>query len=175
MQSERVYYCPLNDFKTCNDIYLKRSAHANHFEELEKIPSELTNYFLFQKKLGSGSNGIAFQIYDENDEMSKAMKLLDVVMKERKKELKMLLRLHHQYIVRYFTSGKCENKTYIIMEACDMNLNEYMIKMQNKLTYEKTIRLLIQICQGIEYIHHHPEVKFNIFKNNYFSQSYRHL
>lgn len=161
MQSERFYYCPI---PTCTSIYRKRAAHSEHSDELERIPLELTDEFDFKKKLGSGANGVVFQIYDKDDEVNKAMKLLNVSRKEEMKtELKVLLRLHHQYIVRYFKSGMCKKKAFIIMESCDMNLNDYMNKMKKELTEENKIRIFLQICQGIEYFHHHDQVSYILY------------
>ena len=157
MKSKRYYYCPN---KSCSSIYQDRSNHPDHSEDLERIPSELTEEFGFTKKLGSGANGVVFQIFDEDDELNKALKLLNVVKKdEMKMELKVLIRLHHQYIVRYFMSGIVKKKAYIVMEACDMNLNEYMTNNNEKLTYEDKTRLFLQICQGIDFFHNHPQVK----------------
>lgn len=158
-EKEKAYYCPLKNFPTCNDIYLERSAHSEHSKMLEKIPSELVKKFIFKKKLGSGAFGVVFQIYDGKENMNKAIKLLNLVkMEEIKTELKVLLRLHHQYIVRYFKSGVCLNKAYIVMEACDMDLHGYLIQNKKSLTYEKKIAIFIQICEGIKYFHYHPEV-----------------
>ena len=159
MQPEKLYYCPCKTLKSCNSVYSQRSAHPDHYEELIRIPSELTEQFSFQKKLGSGANGVVFQIYDDNDKIDKAIKLIDFINKaEMKIELKVLLRLHHQYIVRYFKSGMCKKKAYIVMEACDKSLDEYLRKKKDKLTDEKKMRLFLQICQGIAYFHHHPQV-----------------
>lgn len=160
METKKNYYCTS---KECSSIFCSSSLHPQHPNQLKKIPDELSNEFSFKKKLGAGSNGVVFQIYDESDETYKALKLIEAEDPEQmKKELKILLKLHHQFIIRYFRSGILKkSKVYIIMEECDMSLDEYLKINKSKLTYKMKLKLFLEICEGIEYFHHNKNVNRN--------------
>ena len=116
MQSKRYYCCPK---KACPFFYRDRSDHPDHSKELERIPSELTREFSFTKKLDAGANGVVPNIRwrwwsEQGDEAAERGKEW-----EMKMELKVLIRLHHQCIVRYFKSKMVKKKAYIAMEAWD--------------------------------------------------------
>ena len=160
-KGSKSYYCRN---KKCTSIFKSSSDHLEHAAQLEKIPSALSDEFLFNKKLGAGANGVVFQIYDPFEEENKAIKIIKVDdPEEMKKELKILLNLHHQSVVRYFRSGILKNsKVFIIMEECDSNLIEYLEENKASLTHDNKVSLFLKICKGLNYIHHHKNVIISI-------------
>ena len=153
----KSYYCTN---KNCTSIFQSSSDHPEHAAELEKIPYDLSDEFTFNKKLGAGANGVVFQIYDPCEEDNKAIKIIKVEdPEEMKKELIIMFKLYHQSIIRYFRSGLLKNKkVFILMEECDSNLMEYLEKNKASLTYDDKVNILVKICEGINYIHHHKNV-----------------
>ena len=160
-KNQQFYYCKC---EKCTSIFLSSSEHPEHADELIEIPQDLSNEFLFKKKLGAGVYGVVFQIYDPSEETIKALKLIDAINfkemnKEMKRELKILAQLNHKCIVRYFRSGILKNsKVFIIMEECDSNLMKYLEQKKDIFSYENKVNLLLKICKGINYIHHHKSV-----------------
>lgn len=154
---KKLYYCK---DKKCTSIFESLDDHLEHRNRLKKIPPDLSDEFLFKKKLGKGANGVVFQIYDLSDKENKAIKIMKVNEPEKTKdELSILLKLHHQCIVRYFRSGTLKNnKVFIIMEECDCNLEEYLEQNKAKLTHGDKVSLLLKICEGVDYIHHNKKV-----------------
>ena len=55
----KSYYCTN---KNCTSIFHSSSDHAEHANQLKKIPSDLSDEFKFNKKLGTGANGVVFEI-----------------------------------------------------------------------------------------------------------------
>ena len=156
-KGSKFYYCT---DKNCTPIFESSASHPEHPNQHEKIPSNLSKEFLFTEKLGAGTAGVVFQIFDFSEEKSKVLKIIKVDNpEEAKKELNILHFLHHQCIIKYFRSGVLKhNKVYIVMEECDMNLEKYLEKNKAILSYDDKVNLFVNICEGINYIHNHKKV-----------------
>ena len=156
-KGSKFYYCT---DKKCISIFESSASHPEHLNQLEKIPSSLSDEFLFIEKLGAGATGVVFKIFDVSEEKTKALKIIKVENpEEMKKELNILYELHHKGIVTYFRSGILKNnKVYIIMEECEADLGSYLEKNKANLSYNDKINLFLKICEGINYIHHHKNV-----------------
>lgn len=162
MKKKKLYYCSDNKC-TSKSIFKDNLSHPEHPDKLFRIPKSLSKEYIFQKKLGMGTLGVVFRIYVELEEQKKVLKLIKVdEIEEINKEIKMLLLLDHPFIVKYFHSSflktKENNFVYILMEECELSLKEYLEEKKDKLNYGDRLNLLIQICQGINYIHHHEKV-----------------
>ena len=54
-------FCCCTD-KKCTSIFESSSGHPEHSNQLEKIPSDLSDEFLFNRKLVAGANGVVSNI-----------------------------------------------------------------------------------------------------------------
>lgn len=145
--------------KDCHTILLDIESHQIHRQDLKKIPKELAKSLKFEAKIGQGSYGYVFRIFDPSDQMHKALKLFKTRSEDR--DLEILKKLYHQNIVRYFRSGtygKRGNKAFIVMDLCDGDLNS-VIK-DDKIDEERKNDIFLQICEGLHYLHHKFQVSF---------------
>lgn len=156
---EPKYFCP----KGCRLLLSSRKSDPNHYNALRKLPEELRKSFKFESILGQGAYGVVFKIYDPSDQEHKALKLIDI-QNNLDRDLEIMKELHHNNIIGYFRSGKIgQEYIFIVMELCDMDLEQALKK--KILTNNDKMYILNQICNGIKYLHLQHEVKINIVFN----------
>ena len=140
-------------FKQCTQLFSNRKEHSEHKNNLYEIPDQLSSY-VFIKKLGQGTYGAVFEVYDHTDDEKKAVKIIQINDSSLASDgdLHTLKKLHHQNIVHYHHSGILKECSFVVMELCDSDL-ETMIE-KNKLTnFDEQMNVFKQICRGIEYFH----------------------
>jgi serine/threonine protein kinase len=70
------------------------------------------------------------------------------------REARLAALLQHPNIVQIFDYGKIENAYFIAMEYIDgKNLAEILSAMNQGLTVEQTVFIILQICKGLDYSH----------------------
>ena len=157
------YYCSDGNFKT-KHLFSKNSFCPEHPNSFLKIPKFLTENFDFKCKLGSGSFGFVFQVFDHEDQVLKALKLIKLD-DFNDGYVTVLKKISHQNIIHYFRSKSLEEDVgFLLMELCDSDLDALI--RENKLSFEEKLKIFKQICKGIKYFHN---VKcIFIFINNSF-------
>jgi len=82
------------------------------------------------------------------------------------REARLAALLQHPNIVQIFDYGKIENAYFIAMEYIDgKNLGELLSAMNQGLTVEQTVFIILQLCKGLDYSHTKRDEKgkpFNI-------------
>ena len=151
----KKYFCQNTK---CHSLFSSHSEHEKHSDCLQKLPIKLREKFEFKKKLGQGGFGYVFKIFDPKDSKEKALKIIKMIqseeIKEQEVEIVKFRDLHHQNIVKYYRTKKLGSQSwYILMELCDKDL-ETMIAKDELNTFEKKMEIFIQICAGIQYLHH---------------------
>lgn len=163
METKNSYYFCL--LENCLSIFSHRSDHAEHKNQIEKLPSELTAEFEFRKKLGTGSFGVVFEVFDKSDKTIKVVKITknqssgqeDVVA-----ELELLKELYHHNLIRYFRSGLCRrNYIFITMEYCECNLKDF-IRNNKPLKTKMKDNFFRQLCEGVYYLHNNNDLNVTI-------------
>ncbi len=110
--------------------------------------------------IGMGGMGKVFCAIDVNKKRKVALKILNpsiVKDAENKKRLtnegKILASFNHSTIVKVYEIGETEEHTYLAMEYLSGGtLHEY-IKEKKMLSENETLKLALQICDGLEIIH----------------------
>ena len=70
------------------------------------------------------------------------------------REARLAALLQHPNIVQIFDYGKIENAYFIAMEYIDgKNLGEILSAMNQGLTVEQTVFIILQLCKGLDYSH----------------------
>lgn len=126
----------------------------------KKISLEQTEYKII-KQIGSGGSGTVFKV--ENSGIYYALKIINKKGKKITnrffKECDFSMNSNHDNVIKYSSFGelidkKNEKKLYALMPFYDYDLRDIMeqdIKEQDK------IKILIQICDALIYIHNHSE------------------
>ncbi|KAA6360114.1 MAG: putative AGC family protein kinase, partial [Streblomastix strix] len=120
-------------------------------------------YTVDKEEIGIGTNGKVFRIYDritnEPFVLKSNIAKNEDLMKRTWKEIQILIGLENEHIVKYIEAcQQSEIRILIAMEYCDGgDLQQLMEKARDKRTHgidENTlINWLIQIADGLEYIH----------------------
>lgn len=80
-------------------------------------------------------------------------------------ELKIISILSHNYIVKLIDSGIYKGRSYIVMDYIDsINLRQFM-KME-KMTIQKTVNIIIMVCEALKYAHQKNIIHLDIKPEN---------
>ena len=160
-KTNKIYYCSNNNCKS-KKLFYNDSLCLEHPSLRLEIPEYLVNLFDFKCKLGSGSFGFVFQVYDYEDQEVKALKLVKLD-NFKDGDVIVLKKLSHPNIIRYFRSKAfAKDLGFLLMEFCESDLHS-LIK-EKKLNFKDKLKIFKQICKGIKYCH---KVKQIPFKFNY--------
>ena len=156
-------------------VWLDRRAKANAL----KISQDIKNMqrigpYLLQKKVARGGMAELFLAdYVRQDGFRKkvAVKRILPHLAGNKDFIKMFTRearlaalLQHPNIVQIFDYGKIGNAYFIAMEYIDgKNLGEILTAMNQGLTVEQAVFIILQICKGLDYSHTKQDEKGKAF------------
>lgn len=142
---------------------------------MKQTASSLKDFEVLSK-LGEGSFGIVFKVQRKLDANKYVLKKINISkMNTRCKEdalneVRFLSKLEHPNIVKYYDSFIEEEHLYIVMEYCEGgDLSKFLRSHQDcHLKEELVWKYIIQMCQGLSFIHQkkilHRDIKaMNIF------------
>ncbi|CAD8177761.1 unnamed protein product [Paramecium octaurelia] len=136
------------------------------WDELAKIPFFKSPYHLlnnrylidFTRQLGSGMQGVIFLIYDLMQSIELCAKVVETNSYEGGLELKIYSKLltnsnerERENIIKVFDLINDQHQTYVIMEKCDENIQQYFQK-QKSISNEEILDFLKQIIIGYKYL-----------------------
>lgn len=123
----------------------------------EKILDPFYNF----KYIGEGTFGKVYQCLHKLDEKEYAIKKIPII--EGKKcidEIKILSKLYHPNIIRYYNSFEYNNSLMIQMEYCSKSLSKYLC------LEDRDEAILQQIISGLCYLHDHDIIHFDLKPDN---------
>ncbi|KAG9484154.1 hypothetical protein GDO78_009846 [Eleutherodactylus coqui] len=177
-----IRYQP-NYISMLNEFSQRKKQDLNFVEESHLGPAHNPDFsnpmdeFRNPEKLGKGAYGNVVKVQNKIDDQFYAVKKVQVLDKKVLEEVKVLARLEHQNIVRYFNarlgpdipsdssesssnsseysrgSGTC---LYIQMELCENgSLKEWIKKrnLENRVNKSVGLEIFQQIIEGVRYIH----------------------
>ncbi|UCD58541.1 MAG: serine/threonine protein kinase [Candidatus Hydrogenedentota bacterium] len=130
------------------------------------VDKRIENYRILAE-IGRGGMGIVYKALDEKEDELVAIKVLppDFLTNRRKAqyldhEFKIALELDHPNIIRFFkliksqVPGQRIKRGFLVMELVDgWNMRRHI--REQDLTMFQAVELLLSVCTGLEYIHHH--------------------
>ena len=137
-------------------------AGDNHQEP--KPGETFHNRYRIIKELGEGGMGKVFQAEDLKVSEIVALKILKTEkireeddVKRFIRELKLARKIVHKNVIRIHDLDQLDDILYISMQYIDGKTLKQMSGMGLRLTIQKTIEVLSEICEGLEAMHNHEE------------------
>ncbi len=131
--------------------------------------------FELQQKLGVGGMGIVYLATYTKTGQKVALKVLSPTLSAEKqllrrfeREIDILKKLRHPHIVQYYGGGKHGEQRYYAMELMPGGSVEQLIKQRGRLSWEQVIEFGLQICEALEYAHHHAIIHRDLKPANLF-------
>lgn len=193
--SDKIFYSDNNIIYDLSKLYINKSDNSdimslitspknlihkkNNISTLSRFKTQFNNISL----IGSGGFGDVFKVRNIIDESEYAVKVvcMDNHLEESYiilREVRILSKLKHPNIIGYYSSwigfddvNTMEEssylKLYIQMELCDKTLYEYL-SIRNEINKEINNKFILEICNGLEYIHNKSIVHRDIKPKNIF-------
>lgn len=128
----------------------------------------LMKKYRIQKLIGNGTYGQIYQLCDCSNNLYAGKKL-----STRKRftyiEKEIIENLNHKNIIKYYDFFNRYEHIYLVLELGDDDIYNYFYKSKNYLSLHEIIKILYDIAQAIQYLHHknivHADIKIeNILK-----------
>ena len=124
------------------------------------------NYYYYKEPIGFGSFSVIYKGYRHNSSKPLAVKCITKIidMKYFYNEVAVMKRLNHPNILKLYDVVKIKDKTYLILEYCNMgNLSEHI---SNNYTKGEDLKYTEQIFAGLEYLHENKILHRDIKPHN---------
>ena len=132
----------------------------------------------FKNEIGHGASGTVYKINIDKIEYAikhiNLKKLKDKQIEAIENETKILTKINHENIVKYYNSIKLDNSYFIIMEYCKYSDLDSFIKSKKKKDKKIFINnyviysILLEICLGIKEIHKNNIIHRDLKPENIF-------
>lgn len=127
------------------------------------------NGYQIMESIGEGGSSEVFKALRASDNLNVALKVLhprysdNLEMRKRlSREARVIMSLKHRNIVRIFQFGDVEQRFYIILEYLpNGSLSNY-----KRLSMRRRLKVMIQICDSVDYIHRHGIVHRDLKPSN---------
>jgi len=146
----------------------------------DSLIGEVVDHFLIERRIGSGGMGVVYAAEDTDLHRPVALKLLpddlsrDARYLERfQKEAQAASSLNHPNICTIYELGSFRGRYFIAMELLQGNTLNSLIQ-SKQLTPEQSIKLAIEIADGLDAAHARGIVHRDIKSNNIFVTSAGH-
>ena len=138
---------------------------------------ERIGHFKVIDRIGRGAMGVVYSARDERNGRSVALKVMMADLEGDKetrvrfeREAKVAGELLHRNVINVYDMGEDDGRLYMVMELLQgETLNEYL-KRVARLPLERTLDMMMQVCEGLAVAHAHGIVHRDIKPGNLFVQ-----
>ncbi len=123
--------------------------------------------------IGYGTVGTVHRAHDTQKDRRVALKILlpamsenDLVASRFRREIKILEKLEHEHIVRYYGSGHEGHRLYFAMELVEGGSVKQMLSNHGRLTWTHVAELACQVASALQYAHNHGIIHRDLKPSN---------
>ena len=116
--------------------------------------------FILEEQIGVGGMGVVYRATYPKTNRKVAVKVLSPALMAHEKllnrferEIKILKRLDHPHIVKYYGGGTENNQRYYAMQFIDGGSLQDVMRQRGRLTWEQAIHVGRQVCSALEHAH----------------------
>ncbi len=131
--------------------------------------------FELDAPLGTGGMGTVYRATYTQTGQSVAVKVLapglstdDQLVSRFEREMKILKKLRHPNIVRYYGGGKVGVQRFYAMELIEAGSVDALLKRRGRLSWEQTIQIGKQVCRALQHAHEHGIIHRDLKPANLF-------
>lgn len=138
------------------------------------LPERIAHFKVIDR-IGRGAMGVVYSARDERSGRSVALKVMMADLEGDKetrmrfeREAKVAGDLLHRNVINVYEMGEDDGRLYMVMELLEGEpLNDYL-KRVSKLPLERTLDMMMQVCEGLAVAHAHGIVHRDIKPGNLF-------
>ena len=134
--------------------------------------SQLGNYFLV-RELARGGMGHVFEGRDERNGRRVVVKIvasgfgqIKEVNERLKREAKILSKLDHANVVKYYDSGEANGRFFLVMDFIDGIDLGMMLRNEGKLALGFAMAIALPVAQALQYVHDRRLIRIDVKPNN---------
>ena len=116
--------------------------------------------FILEEQIGVGGMGVVYRATYPKNNKQVAVKILspgligdEKLLSRFEREIKILKRLDHPNIVKYYGGGTEKNQRYYVMQFINGGSLYDVIKRRGRLSWEQVIHVGRQVCSALEHAH----------------------
>ena len=116
--------------------------------------------FILEEQIGVGGMGVVYRATYPRNNKQVAVKILspgligdEKLLRRFEREIKILKRLNHPNIVKYYGGGTEKNQRYYAMQFINGGSLYDVIKRRGRLSWEQVIHVGRQVCSALEHAH----------------------
>jgi CRP-like cAMP-binding protein len=148
---------------------------ASRFDTTRPIAERKISKYIASDIIGRGAFSIVYSGIHAGLSMPVTIKMMkhDLALNPEflqsfKNEAKIIAKLNHENIVQVYDIEERYRTVFIIMERLTGNTLDVLLKSACKLSPERAVHFLVQICKGLQYAHEHGIVHQDIKPANIF-------
>ena len=138
------------------------------------LPERISHYRITDR-IGRGAMGVVYSARDERDGRAVALKVMMADLEGDRetrirfeREAKVAGELLHRNIINVFEMGEDDGRLFMVMELLDGETLGEHLKRVGRLTLERSLDMMMQVCEGLAVAHAHGIVHRDIKPGNLF-------
>lgn len=136
------------------------------------VGKTLGQYQLLEQ-IGQGSFAAVYKAYDPSASRYVAIKVFPAIhpndlplIKRFERNMPLIVKLHHPQVLPIYDFGAQDQMPYVVMEYISGGTLAERLKSNQPLPLSETIKLILQACQALEYIHQQSIVHRDVKPSN---------
>jgi serine/threonine protein kinase len=141
------------------DVISQVEAESAKEPSLESVAAALTGRYRFIRELGRGGSAVVYLARDVRHDREVAIKLIQLGSGDRGqrsrfvREIAVVAKLRHSYIVSLIDSGEVEDAMYYVMPYMQGESLRDLLDREGALPLERVVSIVSEVAEALDYAH----------------------
>jgi len=124
------------------------------------MKNKIINNYKIEKEISKGGMGVVYKGVNLLLNVPVAIKIISPQLCKNKifierffKEAKILFKLNHPSIARFYSFEKSEDAFFIVMELVEGNSLKDILRINGRMEWKQTVEVILKVCGGLSYAH----------------------